>query len=158
MKKIISILAVMLTLASTAVYAQKKDSPKGERARAEQVAFITAELELTEAEAQAFWPVYNQVQAQRREAFENSRESMKALRRAVKDGADDKTMEKLLEDYTKAKTAADKVDADAISSYKKVLSMDKVAKLVIAQEKFRHNQVKKQGGPEETPRKPKPRN
>ena len=67
MKKIISVLCA-LALVSAAAFAQKVEK-KGdkeqwrEKARAEQVALITEELNLTEAEAQAFWPVYNEVQA-----------------------------------------------------------------------------------------------
>ena len=85
MKKIIS---VFLSLALVAGFAQaqnnKQDQRKGgndwrERVRAEQVAFITSELDLSESEAQAFWPVYNDVQKQRREAFKATGEAFKAL-------------------------------------------------------------------------------
>ena len=87
MKKIISVLCA-LALVGAVAFAQKPEK-KGdkeqwrEKVRAEQVALITEELNLTEAEAQAFWPVYNEVQAQRREAFKASIEAMKALKKGV---------------------------------------------------------------------------
>ena len=111
MKKIISVLCA-LALVSAVAFAQKPEN-KGnkeqwrERARAEQVALITEELNLTEAEAQAFWPVYNEVQAQRREAFNASVEAMKALKKGV--------------------------------------DSDEAAKLLLAEEKFRHRQIGKLG-------------
>ena len=75
MKKIISVLCA-LVLVSVVALAQnngKKDPEKWrEKVRAEQVAMITSELDLSEAEAQAFWPVYNEVQKQRPEAFQAS--------------------------------------------------------------------------------------
>jgi Spy/CpxP family protein refolding chaperone len=149
MKKLISVLSAIV-LMSIVAFAQPKNGFKGnkgpeqwrERMRAEQVAFITSELNLTEAEAQAFWPVYNEVQQQRREAFKVQMDAMKALKKGVEVG--DKTAD-LLDTYLQAKEKCQEVDAKAIKRYKKVLSDEKVAKLVLAEEKFRHQQIGKLG-------------
>lgn len=145
MKKIISVVCT-LVLVSVVALAQnngKKDPEKWrEKVRAEQVAMITSELDLTEAEAQAFWPVYNEVQKQRREAFQASGEAFKALKEGV-DGADVNT---LLNNYLDAKKKCEALDAEALNRYKKVLPVQKVAKLVMAEEKFRHQQIGKLGG------------
>lgn len=150
MKKIISIVGA-LVLISAVAFAQPQHNEKGnhkggeewrEKVRAEQVAFITAELDLTEAEAQAFWPVYNDVQKQRREAFQACAKANKALQEGV-DGAD---VAKLLDQYVDCKKAAEKVEADALPRYKQVLPIEKVAKLLLAEEKFRHQQIGKLGG------------
>ena len=152
MKKIISVLGALLMMGAVA-FAQpqqqhnKKGSHKGgeewrEKVRAEQVAFITSELDLTEAEAQAFWPVYNDVQKQRREAFQACAEATKALQEGV-EGTD---VAKLLDQYLDCKKAVEKVEADALPRYKKVLPVEKVAKLLLAEEKFRHQQIGKLGG------------
>ena len=77
MKRIISILILLAVMTSAWAQPQRGDKKHGdwrEKVRAEQVAFITNELNLTEAEAQAFWPVYNDVQNTRREAFKASHE------------------------------------------------------------------------------------
>ena len=132
MKKIISVLCA-LALVSAAAFAQKVEK-KGdkeqwrEKARAEQVALITEELNLTEA--------------QRREAFKVQMDAMKALKKGVEVG--DKTAD-LLDTYLQAKEKCQEVDAKAIKRYKKVLSDEKVAKLVLAEEKFRHQQIGKLG-------------
>ena len=153
MKKIISVFCV-LALVCAGAYAQnndhkKKGNPEGwrEKLRAEQVAFITSELDLTEAEAQAFWPVYNEVQKQRREAFKASGEAFKALAQGT-DGAD---TDALLDKYLSCKKAGEKVEADAVTRYKGVLPVAKVAKLLVAEEKFRHQQIGRLGGRERKP-------
>lgn len=148
MKKIISTLAIAL-VCSAAVFAQDKEAKKAakndfrEKMRSEQVAFITSELNLTEAEAQAFWPVYNDIQAQKREAFGKSFEAMKALKEAVDNGSDTK---KLLDEYLKAKKAVDEIEYDAPAKYAKVLPAEKVAKLILSEEHFRHKQIGRLGG------------
>ena len=148
MKKIISILGALL-LVSVVAFAQpqhkkgnKNDGEQWrEKVRAEQVAFLTNELNLTESEAQSFWPVYNDVQNQRREAFKASAEAFKALQ----EGIDGNDVSKLLDKYLDAQKACQKIDADAVARYKKVLPVEKVAKLMMAEEKFRHQQIGKLG-------------
>lgn len=145
MKKIISVLCALALVGSLGFAQNKHEKKKGadwrEKVRAEQVAFITQELDLTESEAQAFWPVYNEVQKQRREAFQASGDAFKALQ----EGAEGKEAETLLQKYLDAKKACEKVDADAVVRYKKVLPVSKVAKLLMAEEKFRHQQIGKLG-------------
>lgn len=149
MKKLISVISV-LVLAGVVAFAQPKGSRgnnnKGpdqwrEKMRAEQVAFITSELDLTEAEAQAFWPVYNDVQNQRREAYKASGEAFQALSQGV-NGED---VNKLLDQYLDSKKQSEKIESDAINRFKKVLPKEKVAKLVLAEEKFRHRQISRLG-------------
>ena len=145
MKKIISVVCA-LVLVSVVAFAQNKNQKDPEKwrekVRAEQVAMITSELDLTEAEAQAFWPVYNDVQSQRREAFKASGEAFKALQEGV-DGPD---VSKLLSNYLDAKKKCEALETEAVNRYKKVLSEQKVAKLLMAEEKFRHQQIGKLGG------------
>jgi hypothetical protein len=57
MKKLYFILTfITITLASTA----QEEQPTGEKIEALRVAFISKELELTPAEAEKFWPIYNE--------------------------------------------------------------------------------------------------
>ena len=109
MKKLISMVCLALLVALTAS-AQEKSEKKGanwqDKVRAERVGFLTTELDLSEAEAQAFWPVYNALQQERRDAFKAVRSATKALSEALKKGEGDTAA--LLDDYLKAreKTAA----------------------------------------------------
>ena len=71
MKKVISVLCALAVL-SAGAFAQGPQGPQGprrggdngwrERVRAEKVAFLTEEIDLTESEAQVFWPIYNEIQ------------------------------------------------------------------------------------------------
>ena len=145
MKKIISVVCA-LVLVSVVAFAQNKNQKDPEKwrekVRAEQVAMITSELDLTEAEAQAFWPAPPALQSQRREAFKASGEAFKALQEGV-DGPD---VSKLLSNYLDAKKKCEALETEAVNRYKKVLSEQKVAKLLMAEEKFRHQQIGKLGG------------
>ena len=153
MKKVISVIAIAM-LFSVAAFAQKdkgktkKDESWHEKVRAEQVAHITSDLNLTEAEAQKFWPVYNDVQAKRREAYKASFEAMKNLREKMDAGAD---VSKELDTYLDTKKDIEEFDRNAVKEYKKVLPTEKVAKLILSEERFRHNQIGKLGGPQGGP-------
>ena len=161
MKKVISIV-LALALTGAMAFAQRGhhggDKKKGddwrEKVRAEQVAFITSELDLTEAEAQAFWPVYNDVQKLRREAFKASHEAFMALQ----EGIDGEDAEALLDQYLQSKQTCDRIENESVARYKAVLPVKKVALLMMAEEKFRHQQIGKlqQGGPGPGPVGPRP--
>lgn len=153
MKRILNILFV-LTVTGTVAFAQPSEDRDGwrEKMRAQQVSFISSEVGLTESEAQAFWPVFNDIQQQRRESFEALHQAYKAL----EEGAESKEVGTLLDQYVKAKNANAALEAEAVNRYKSVLPTEKVAKLLVAEEKFRHQQIGRlgkgggpQGGPQE---------
>ena len=138
MKKIISLVGVALVLTLTAS-AQKKGENWQEKVRAKRVAFLTTELDLSEAEAQDFWPVYNAVQQERRDAFKAVRSATKALSEALKKGEGDTAA--LLDDYLKAREKTTALERSSVERFKTVLPIEKVAKLTLAEEKFRHRQI-----------------
>ena len=146
MKKVISVV-LLIVLLGTVAFAQNQKQKKNkgndwrEKVRSEQVAMITSELQLTEAEAQTFWPVYNAVQNERREAFKASQNAFKALQ----EGLEGKEVESLLENYINAKKATQLVEENAVKKYKAVLPADKVARLLLTEEKFRHQQIGRLG-------------
>ena len=143
MKKIFSLMCA-LALISAVAAGQPQKKNKGqwqEKVRAEKIAYITMELNLTEAEAQAFWPVYNDVQNQLREANKAKKEAYKALQ----DGMEGPDAAKLLDNYLASREAINKIHKDALPRYKKVLSIDKVAKLVLAEEQYRHKKINQLG-------------
>ena len=73
-------------------------------------------------------------------------------------------MNKLLQEYMAASKKLDAIEEGAVERYKKVLPVKKVAKLILAEEKFRHQQIGRlgqggmpfgpQGGPQGTPPPP----
>ena len=141
----IIIAAGMMAAAAINGWAQpKEDGNWKDRMKSEQVAFITTELNLTPEEAQTFWPVYNQASEKRFEAMKTEMEAMKALDEAVKSGEGNFTS--LLNDYLKASENRDKVDMETAASIRKAVGDEKAAKLVVAEEKFRRQQIHRLGG------------
>ena len=112
-----------------------------ERIESEKIAFLTNEMSLTPAEAQAFWPIYNQAQKEQREAIEASFKAFGELDRAVREGKTGKDIEVLLKKYTDAVAGSDASASKYLGEYLKVLSSEKVARLYIGEEKFRQSQI-----------------
>ena len=65
-----SILFILTLFIGTGVFSQPpggvgdKEQKKREKIHAQKIAFISTEVDLTPAEAQKFWPVYNQYEAE----------------------------------------------------------------------------------------------
>ena len=135
-----------LALFSMTAMAQAKGNWQ-ERIKSEKIAFITAELDLTPEEAQAFWPIYNQIEKKAQESQQAVKTTYRALLEALKsDTATDKDIDKLLDDYLAAKLAQKNSSKDDAAKYRKVLSSKKVAKLYVAEEKFRRHHIRNING------------
>ena len=113
-----------------------------QRIMSEKIAFLTIEMGITPAEAQAFWPVYNQVDKERDQAMREVFQSFKALEDAVSAGKSEKEISKLLDTYLDALEQQGKIETQASAKYEKVLSVEKLAKLYVGEEKFRRLQVR----------------
>jgi Spy/CpxP family protein refolding chaperone len=157
MKKVALTLVAVLAMALSAnLFAQDQQKPDArgdrgagwmEKMKAARVAFLTTELELTTEEAQNFWPVYNQAQAEKDAAYRETRTAYRALTEAIKEGKPDKEVAALLQAYLKASKVPSALDAEYSTEFLKVLPATKVAKLFISEEKFRKMQFQNTQGP-----------
>ena len=137
----------MITLSSNINAQGPKPGSWQDKVMAEKIAFITMALELTPEEAQVFWPVYNQIDAQKKESQKAVKEAYKALTKALEEGtATDKEIDKLLDSYIAAKQAQKEVGKGDVAKFRKVLSSKKVAKLYIAEENFRRHHIRNMKG------------
>lgn len=116
-----------------------------EKFKSEKIAFITTELELTPAEAEKFWPVYNQMAAEQKEALDATMKAFKELNEAIKSEADDATLSRLTHNYAKANSAFQAIDDKYVDQFTKVIPAKKVAKLYLCEEKFRRQQIHRLG-------------
>ena len=151
MKKVISVLCALVVL-SMGVSAQnhqgqRRGGDKGwrERVRAEKVAFLTQEIDLTESEAQVFWPIYNEIQKAQREGFEEVKKAYDAMAKGVEEKKDGKEMEKLVKAYIDAKEKNEGIETKYLNKLLKELPAEKVARYYMAEEKFRHQQIGRLG-------------
>ena len=146
MRKIIYIvttLALMLTSAISALAEERFQDDWKEKIMSEKIAFLTMEMGITPEEAQVFWPVYNQVDKQRDEAIRQVFRSYKMVEDAVAAGKSEKELSKLLEDYLAALKAQSEIEQKAYKDYAKVLPVEKLAKLYVAEEKFRRQHIRR---------------
>lgn len=127
--------------AAASTHCQSDDWKK--KMQSEKIAFLTTELDITPEEAQAFWPVYNQVEAERDKAMHEVFKAFKDLDQALKEGKSEKEISNLLDKFTKAQDKQKEVDNERTGKYKEVLSSEKVARLLIGEEKFRRQHIRR---------------
>ena len=112
-----------------------------DKMRSEMVAFLTAETGITPAEAEKFWPVFHEAEKARREAFRKVMQTYDALEEAVRTNQPAKEIEKRIKAYTDAQEDVREVDGEYVEKYLRILPAEKVARLLLAEEKFRRNQI-----------------
>lgn len=138
------IISALMLAGATQAQAQKKcDDGWKDKMMSEKIAFLTHELNITPEEAQAFWPVYNKIEKEKDEARHQAFKAHKAMSVALEEGKSEKELSALLDAYVAAKVRQDEVDNTAAEAYKKVLPLDKVVKLYVAEEKYRRQYIHK---------------
>ena len=146
MKKIVTIFAIVATMACMSVSAQAhrgRGEVCKEKLMAVKFAFLTLEVGLTPEEAQAFWPVYNQVEKEKDEAMFTMIHAYKEMSKAMDEKKGEKEISALLDKYLDAQKKVNEVENGIAAKYKAVLPVEKVAKLYVAEEKFRRQQIRK---------------
>lgn len=142
MRNIVTIIlsALLLLAGIQTANAQNKEDWR-EKIMSEKIAFLTSELNITPQEAQTFWPVYNQVNKEKDEAMHEVFRAYKAMSSAIKDNKSAKEINNLLDKYLSALEKQRELDNKTPDRYKKVLPVEKVAKLYVAEERFRRQQI-----------------
>lgn len=141
-------ICIVTALAISAASLQSQAQPKPEdgwkdRIMSEKIAFLTNKMGLTPEEAQSFWPVYNQVWEERAKARHEVMESYRHLDEAVKAGKPSKELTSLLDRYLDSIDRMNETDRCAADKYRKALPAEKVARLYVAEEQFRRDQIHK---------------
>lgn len=136
MKKLILLLAFMAPMSG--LLAQPGGAvaaARQEQVKAAKIGFITRELNLSEEEAQKFWPVYNKFDNER----EAHRRKMMALRLEANQDGDamtEKEAEAAVEQYLQLRQEEVDLEKRFYQSVKKVLPAEKVARLFQAEKRF----------------------
>ena len=82
-----------------------------DRMKAERVAYLTSAMDLTPAEAEKFWPVYNNMESERRASFSKVMKAYKALKEALDTGKSEKEISSLMTAYVNAMKDSRSVEA-----------------------------------------------
>lgn len=146
MKKIIAFTIMMFVVAAaTKLNAQNDDKePKNrwEKFRAEKVAFLTTELDLSPEEAQKFWPVYNQLENERWEAHKH-RQKLEEKVREAEDNMSEREIVQLTRDYAASMQKEANMMVEFNEKFLKILPPEKVLNLYKAENEFRFQMIKK---------------
>lgn len=143
-KEIIIILSVVFFTVNMAVKAQDRESheTRMEKFRTEKVTFLSTRLDLTPAEAEKFWPIYNQMEKERWEA-QKARRDLENKVSAAEESLSDNEIIKLTRDFA----GSMQKEGVLITSYNekllKVLPPKKVLKLYKTENEFRMHMIKK---------------
>jgi len=144
----IAVMATFATASSQAQDKQKTGEDWKKKMMSEKVAFFTVELDLTPEEAQKFWPVYNEVDKEKDEATAAVFMAYFELEKALKAKKSEKEISDLLDDYIEAMEKQAEVNSEADEKFRKVLPVEKVARLYTGEEEFRRQYIRRlHGGP-----------
>ena len=111
-----------------------------EKIKTIKIAYITEQLNLTPAEAEVFWPVYND--------FENRRNKLREERKKIMDhfkdnseSMSDDEIKKTLDDYIASFTAENDLSIQYNNKLVEILLPEKTMKLHLAEIQFRYHLI-----------------
>ncbi|GAA0748262.1 MULTISPECIES: Spy/CpxP family protein refolding chaperone [Flavobacteriaceae] len=130
MKKLIVSLCFICLFATA--FSQSHEEKK-ERINALKIAFITEHLNLTESEAQKFWPIYNAYELEEDMLRELSREK----KRKINNDISEAEAKAILDDLIKLENEKHNLRTDFFDSLRKVISSKKILQLKTAEENFK---------------------
>ncbi len=140
MNSITKTLILLLFFIGSTLQAQ----PKRERIKAQKVAYITNQLQLTADEAAKFWPIYNSYEDK---THLLKRRDMRKLRRDFEelggDSISDAEANKLLNRLITIEDELHKNKTQFIEDLRKVISPKKIIKLRRTEEEFNRQLIKK---------------
>ena len=140
------LLSVSVILLASSIKVSAQFGNKGdwkERMQSEKIAFLTMEIGLTPDEAQKFWPIYNQVSEELDKAMHETFASYMELEKALNENKADKEISKCLDKYLDALEKQNEIRDDSVEKYRKILTDKKVAKIFVAEEKFRRQHIRR---------------
>lgn len=143
MKLKLTILLTILTLGFGAVMAQSQQGKRGrlnqEEFKAKFQQYITKQAQLTEEEATAFFPIYEECQKQKHEKNERI---WKLRREARGKQLSEAEYEKILEEIADLRIQIDQLDKSFLPRYHKVLSYKKIFDVQGAEARFHRELLK----------------
>ena len=144
MKNKLTIIIAILTMVLTGITADAQPNGNGwkERMQSGKIAFLTMEIGLTTEEAQNFWPIYNSVSEELDKATYSTVTSYMELEKALNDKKSDKEVSRCLDKYLEALGSQNRIRTESVEKYKKILPESKVAKVFVAEEKFRRQHIR----------------
>jgi len=120
---------IILLLATTTTFAQPAQKKK-EKIKALKIGFLTEQLDLTPAESEKFWPIYNHFQAAKKSLMS------RPLKSKV-ENMSDAELNQLLQDQLDRQEQVIALRRKLIQDLKPVLPLKKIVMLEFAEKKFK---------------------
>jgi len=127
---------------SSAIGQNQSHEDRWEKMKAEKVAFLTTQLALTSAEAEKFWPIYNEMEKQRWDAQKARRELENKVSEAEESLSENEVV-KLTRDFAGSMAKEGALMSGYNEKLLKVIPAKKVLKLYKAENEFRMNMIRK---------------
>lgn len=140
MNRVLAILLSIFISAPMLAQPHKKgdDAPFKEKIEATKVAYFTEKIGLTPEEAQVFWPTYNKWWSEKQVAHKELHKSLKAIEDLeAKGNYTAPQMKKLINEYSKNLSMESEIFDMYIEEFYKILPIEKVAKIFVAEKGFR---------------------
>ena len=128
MKTIITILILSMSLSSFS-----QDNDRHERIKALKVAFLTEQLELTKTEAQQFWPIYNDFEAQEHQL---RKENYSKRKETNIESLSEQEAKNMIDEMISIEKKKYELKGNFINDLQKILSSKKIIKLKSAEDDF----------------------
>ena len=143
MKKLIPI-GILFILISTNVFSQGRRHTDFDydKFKSEKIAFITQAIELSPAEAEKFWPVYNEYEKKKWELISDKHEMERNIREGLKEMPDQEYI-KLSKELSSFPVMEGKLNVEYNDKFLKILTPRKVVLLYIAELEFRNTLLRK---------------
>jgi hypothetical protein len=138
----IAITGILLFFISPAFGQDQSREERWEKIKAEKVAFLTTQLALTSAEAEKFWPIYNEMEKQRWDAQKARRELENKVSEAEESLSENEVI-KLTREFAGSMAKEGALMSGYNEKLLKVLPAKKVLKLYKAENEFRMNMIRK---------------
>ena len=153
MKRLLPILLFLITISLSA---QQKRSERHAKIKALKVAFITEKLDLSELEAQKFWPIYNAFDDKSTKIkFQDIRKIRYKLRQGVATMSDEEANE-LLSQFMKAEYELHNERVKLVGKLRSVISAKKIILLKSAEDDFNKRMLERFKNQRQRTKKNKP--
>ncbi len=147
MNKLHKIFLLALLFATTVFYGQRKQEHK--KIKALKIAFITEKLNLSSAEAETFWPIYNGYQEKKEALRQRGRTQIRSKIKEA-DVLSEKEAKVLLEKHIRFEEEEEALDKAFLKEVGKAISAKKTLLLLRSEGEFKRQLIKqyhhKKGG------------
>ncbi len=136
-KNTLGLLLPVMMLFTIAGFAQDKQDRK-DKVETMHIAYITQKLDLTTAEAEKFWPVYNEYKAGMDKLRGERQDNIEVVKKAGGiDNMSDGDVQKLIASETDIETRQLDLRKQYVDKFKQVIPIRKVAKFFVAEDGFK---------------------